>query len=81
MKKQTHKTCLIPSSESGEGTCMFIEESAPKRITIEQLKQHTEFKSISDEEAESIIETLFQLAVLAYFFYLEQDSNQLDIAA
>lgn len=37
-----------------------------ERLTVEELKRFKEFELISDLEAENIIESLFQLAIIGY---------------
>jgi len=54
----------------------FIEENAPKRITVEQLRKYKGFENVSEEEANNIVETLYQLAVIAYYCYMEQENNK-----
>lgn len=54
----------------------FIEENAPKRITVEQLRKYKGFENVSDEEAGNIVETLYKLAVIAYHCYIEQENNK-----
>ena len=38
-------------------------------LTLSQLRKFTEFESISDEEGISIINVLYQFALLAYQFF------------
>jgi hypothetical protein len=58
----------------------FIERHAPKKLTMEQVRRHKEFENITDEEANNIIETLYQLAVIAYHVYMEQNNESSEAA-
>lgn len=81
MKNKPHKTCKTSPPEIGEETYKFIEENAPKKITIEQLRRHKDYENITEDDANNIIESLYKLAVLSYIIYLEQNEDFLDIAA
>lgn len=59
----------------------FIEENAPKRITVEQLRKYKGFENVSDEEASNIVETLYKLAVIAYHCYIEHEDKTSSHAA
>jgi hypothetical protein len=43
----------------------------PKRISLEQVRQHKRFKDLSDQDALSLIESLERLSVILF----EQDKN------
>jgi len=38
----------------------------PKKLTIEEIREHENFKSISDIQALEIIEGLYQLSIITY---------------
>ncbi len=37
-----------------------------KRVSVSELRNCKEFENISDEEAQSVIESLYQLSLIAY---------------
>lgn len=43
------------------------------KITIEELRKFKGFETISDSEAESIIDSLAQLAIIAYNLNMEEN--------
>ncbi|MEI6347253.1 MAG: hypothetical protein WCP69_04815 [Bacteroidota bacterium] len=42
------------------------------KIKIEQLKKCKGFENISDEEANKLIDTLYQLSILTYSIYIQK---------
>lgn len=45
---------------------LLNDESSLPKLTIEELKKFTEFQNLKDEEAEEIINSLVQLAIVVY---------------
>lgn len=44
----------------------FASENSKEKLTITQLKNIINYKNISDEVAQEIIESLYQLSIIAY---------------
>lgn len=81
MKKHLHISHKKSTSFTGNETYGYIEENAPKRLTMEQVRKCKQFEFFSDEEIENIIDSLYQLAVVSYYIYVEKSKKSLDIAA
>lgn len=67
-----------------QATYKHIEQNAPKKLTVEQLRKYQGYENIPEEEAIHIIETLYQLAILSYYCYTIQEQTpqcDLNIAA
>lgn len=64
-----------------EPTFKQIEENAPKKISVERLRQYKGLENISEEEASNIIESLYKLAIISYYFYCQTEENEIRQAA
>jgi len=49
--------------------------SKAKKITIDDLRRHTEFKHLTDEEANEIVESLYQLSIITLNIYKDEFSG------
>ena len=55
----------------------FLEQDeAPRRLSVDQLRKYKEYENVSEQDAANIIETLHQLAVLAYFYYVTFENEK-----
>jgi hypothetical protein len=45
----------------------------PKKLTVEQVRNSINFKNISEEEAQQIIESLYKLSVITYKIHKENE--------
>jgi hypothetical protein len=60
-----------------QGYIDFLDEICkPARLTLQQLRMHSEFENISEEDGEKIIETLYELSILAYYIVTKNGVNQ-----
>jgi len=81
MKNKPHTTRKMSPPETGEETYKFIEDNAPRKLSVEQLRKYEGYEDVTDEEALDIIESLYKLALLAYYHYLEQGTDDFNVAA
>jgi hypothetical protein len=50
----------------------FGKNSKTRKITIEDLKRYSEFKQLTDDEANEIIESLYQLSIITLNIYKDE---------
>jgi stage III sporulation protein SpoIIIAA len=57
-----------PKTEYHEGYIEFLDEVCkPNKLGIDELRQYNEYRDVTDEECEKIIEVLYTLSLIAYY--------------